>query len=248
MHDYQTIVTCIFRSIKKKTGAGVVTVVYLYNYSIDRSMEFTRATRLAGNRMGTIYLYNILQCLCDMATAHFYAKVHDIDSRYLAINYTTRHSNLYKTFTVTMMVIVFTIRMARTVLVMIENSGTAFFPQASTLQVITLVPIFVVRMSFDIAASYKLLQQYNSSVEKSPSKLCVFYQIGYSLFMEIVLTFFSIVVAVLEAENYTGDNVAFMDWIMISWAIGGLLEQSHILKALFDDNQYFIPLNMEEQN
>lgn len=147
-----------------------------------------------------------------------------------------------------MMVTVFTIRMARTVLVIIENSGTAFFPQASTLQVITLVPIFVVRMSFDIAASYKLLQQYNSSVEKSPLKLCVFYQIGYSLFMEIVLTFFSIVVAVLEAENYTGDNVAFMDWIMISWAIGGLLEQSHILKALFDDNQYFIPLNMEEQN
>ncbi|KAJ3254445.1 hypothetical protein HK103_007163 [Boothiomyces macroporosus] len=138
--------------------------------------------------------------------------------------------------TIGLMIVVFIIRFIRTILVYIQNSGSSVFPAAAVMQVITIFPIFVIRMIFDIASLVKLFQHFSSVTNQPANKLVAFYQLGYSLVVEVILTFFSIVVAVLESQNYTGDDVADMDWIMISWAIGALLEQSQILTKLFHDD------------
>ncbi|KAJ3270721.1 hypothetical protein HDV01_007477 [Terramyces sp. JEL0728] len=157
--------------------------------------------------------------------------------RYLAINHETKFAVYVRWATIGLMVVVFTIRFARTVLVYIQNSGSAVFPVAATLQVITIFPTFIIRMLFDIASLVKLSQHFNSITHQSANKLVAFYQLGYLLVIEVVLTLFSIVVAVLESQNYAGDDVANMDWIMISWAIGALLEQSQILTRLFNESE-----------
>ncbi|KAJ3254444.1 hypothetical protein HK103_007162 [Boothiomyces macroporosus] len=131
------------------------------------------------------------------------------------------------------MLTIFVIRFVRTILIYIQNSGSAVFPAAATMQVITIFPIFILRMLFDMASLLKLFQHFNSLTQQNSAKLIAFYQLRYYLVVELILTLFSIVVAVLESLNYSGNNVADMDWIMISWAISALLEQSQILSKLF---------------
>ncbi|KAJ3314264.1 hypothetical protein HDV04_000630 [Boothiomyces sp. JEL0838] len=122
--------------------------------------------------------------------------------RYLAINHEAKYKLVIRRGTIALMLTIFVIRFVRTILIYIQNSGSAVFPAAATMQ-------------------------------QNSTKLIAFYQLRYYLVVELILTLFSIVVAVLESLNYSGNNVADMDWIMISWAISALLEQSQILSKLF---------------
>ncbi|KAJ3321659.1 hypothetical protein HDV06_003952 [Boothiomyces sp. JEL0866] len=155
--------------------------------------------------------------------------------RYLAINHQSTYSEWIRKGTIAMLVVLFLVRVVRTGYVFIQNSGSSVFPIASTLQILTIFPIFVIRMFFDVASLIKLYEHFSSVSLQPSNKRVAFAQLGYSLVVEILLTLLSIYVAYMEAIGYTGDNIAVVDWIMISWAIGALLEQSQILKRLFSD-------------
>jgi hypothetical protein len=134
--------------------------------------------------------------------------------------------------------VLFAVRIVRTVLVFIQNSGSSVFPQAAVMQLITLLPVLALRAVFDCLSLYALRQIGNKSAsyfqieDNAPTKRAM-NSITISLIIELFLSIVSLMVATLEAVNYQGMMVSFIDWLLIAWCISSAIDQKAHYRIIF---------------
>ncbi|KAJ3284919.1 hypothetical protein HDU76_008206 [Blyttiomyces sp. JEL0837] len=133
-----------------------------------------------------------------------------------------------------LVVLVFVVRGVRTVFIFIQstaNANAALAQNATNLQIATLLPSLGIRIIFDIFSMYKLWHHRAKYAEAAGQE--AFKTIVLSLGVETLLSIIAIVVAFQEAQNYTGDKLAFMDWLLFSWCLASWIEQRPLYGQIF---------------
>ncbi|KAI8899971.1 hypothetical protein BC833DRAFT_583537 [Globomyces pollinis-pini] len=182
------------------------------------------------NSTSTIF-YSIALCMV------FYTSV----DRFLAINNQIYGYKYIRFGSYGLLVVLLGSRLIRTVLIYIQNSGSSLFPASNYIQLATILVIFFLKLCFD-AASFGTLKRVLTQKTKGGignlkvTQVRALMQLRMTLVVELSLTIISWVVATLEAYSYTGDNLAFMDWLLISWCIAAYIDQKPLLQRLFDVN------------
>ncbi|KAI8899970.1 hypothetical protein BC833DRAFT_563654 [Globomyces pollinis-pini] len=177
------------------------------------------------NSTSTIF-YSIALCMV------FYTSV----DRFLAINNQIYGYKYIRLSSYGLLVVLLGSRLIRTILIFIQNSGSSLFPASNYIQLATILVIFFLKLCFD-AGSLGTLRRVLIRKTKGKFKttqIRALMQLRMTLVIELLLTIISWVVATLEAYTYTGDNLAFMDWLLISWCIAAYIDQKPLLQRLFD--------------
>jgi hypothetical protein len=142
--------------------------------------------------------------------------------------------------TIVVPLVLFVVRIVRTVLVFIQSTSSTIFPAIAILQLITLFPVLILRAIFDITSLFGLVYITNRSNsfyqidDKATTKGAV-HTMMISLSYELGLSLFSLFVAIVEAFNYEYDMVAFIDWLLISWCIASSIDQRDLYRTIFSN-------------
>ncbi|KAI8904283.1 hypothetical protein EDD86DRAFT_278059 [Gorgonomyces haynaldii] len=131
-------------------------------------------------------------------------------------------------------------RIIRTVFVFLNNSATNSL--ANWLQLATLLPILIIRSYFDISSFYALVQirmaNYDFLKIRSTDKAQqAMMQLGINVLIEFTLSIIALVIALMEALAFTGDNLAIMDWMLIAWSIASAFESKALYSAIFEERR-----------
>ena len=138
-----------------------------------------------------------------------------------------------------LLIVLFVIRTARSVIVFLQNTGLVLSTETNILHAVTLFPILILRNFYDILALKAVVNMKRMAVQvRGEPRLNydsnrALKTLVLNLSVEIFLSVFSLGVATVEAFMYRGNMVAYVDWILISWALGGAIEQKQIYRAIF---------------
>ena len=160
-------------------------------------------------------------------------------SRILVLYPGTRQQRITQKLLYPLVGILFAIRTARSIMILVRNLGTSVFPQSNIMHVITLFPILVVRNFYDMLAlnavikMKQLAQSIRAPKEGKYENNRALKTLALNLSMEIFLSVFSLGVSTVEAFSYEGNMVSYVDWLMISWALGSAIEQKQIYRTIF---------------
>ncbi|KAJ3098774.1 hypothetical protein HDU97_003736 [Phlyctochytrium planicorne] len=131
--------------------------------------------------------------------------------------------------------VVFVMRVVRTGYIFSQTAQSTPNPslsQTSTLlQTLTLLPTLFLRLLLDTWSLVNLYRSRVKYVEQAGKE--AFNIITSSLCIEFVFSVFASIVACQEAANFTGDKLAFMDWLLFSWCLASWVEQRPLYMAIF---------------
>ena len=138
-----------------------------------------------------------------------------------------------------LLIVLFIIRTSRSIVIFISNSGEILFPHTNILHAITMFPILVLRNFYDMLAlnavikMKQLSQTIKQPKEGKYANNRALKTLVLNLSIEIFLSVFSLGVATVEAFSYQGSMVSYIDWLLISWALGSAIDQKQLYRAIF---------------
>jgi hypothetical protein len=167
--------------------------------------------------------------------------------RFLAIKNTSPFYNRIKVASYWICAILLITRTVRTILIFVSDSGGNVFPEASYIQLFTIFPIYTIIIAFDFLSVKELWIIFQKAkLDNKHHRVFGFYRIGLSLIIEIILAVVSTVVAGLEAGSYQGNIPSFIDWWLISWITGSIIDQKYIIRDILKKDTLYVTSNRKE--
>ena len=131
----------------------------------------------------------------------------------------------------------FLLRSFHSTLVYLESIGTARIVNPSIIQTSTGLSIFALRVFFDVCSlkaviNFQIITKrlLGGSVDGGDKAVKM---MAINLAYEIFLSFFALGIAAVEVSGYKGSLISYVDWFLISWALGNSIDQRMYLRAIF---------------
>ncbi|KAI8892785.1 hypothetical protein BC833DRAFT_610672 [Globomyces pollinis-pini] len=172
--------------------------------------------------IGTI-LYSIVLCTI------FYISL----LRLRMVTFQKRKSQLILRFGIGFMVIIFSTRSYRTVMIVMGDLSTFASFKLNLIHFLSCFPLMFFRVVLDILA-LKGIWVHLVKNTKSKVKKANFQRLLYSFVFELILNILTVLMMLLVAMNCIDFRFVAFDWILVAWALRYCLETNRILNILVE--------------
>jgi hypothetical protein len=112
------------------------------------------------------------------------------------------------------------------------------FPEANIIQLVTIFPVFLIIVVLDAISVKNIWTIFQKAkLENKDRRKEGILKLAFSVGIEFALAIISFVIAVLEASGYRGDAPAFIDWWLISWTAGSVIDQKYIIRDILKKSE-----------